>query len=431
MNSAEIARRFADKRPGYTIVSYGEVGLPFYRVRVRAQVLERKPIPPMEEIVMMAIDYGLDDREILRELLGLDKPFFEGVLAELVRKEHIRVGGIRADLELSDPGKQILIEAREIKAVDEGLEVHFDSLLRSVVPSVAGMVDARRIDSTGLREVPPAQRRPPELSDLDPDAIQRIALRVPGPDLESADLLAVKRIDRRTRAFRAGAILVYRGDERKEVQVAIALDGQLSAEHESAFAAARLTTKMGVRAAAMEEPTRLFEAVFERQLDASSTPSTEKTESGPEILACFDHPKLLRLAVEQPRKRLLVISPRITPEGLDPELLNSLRRRLVEGTEVYFGIGPERKSAGLAELDRAALRPLEAFYEGFRNFTLKRFSRPGPAILATDRDLAVLTRFNWLGAEGDPERNYVDERGLLLRQKELVDELFAIQTARF
>src|SRR5205085_10658125 len=43
MTSEEVARRHAN-RPGYTLVSYGEVGLPFYRIQLRVEVLEHKEI---------------------------------------------------------------------------------------------------------------------------------------------------------------------------------------------------------------------------------------------------------------------------------------------------------------------------------------------------------------------------------------------------
>jgi hypothetical protein len=431
VNTAEVARRFAEKRPGYSIVSFGEVGLPFYRIRLRAQVLERKPVPPMEEIVMAGIESKIDERETLRELLGLDTLLFDGVLAELLRKEHIllsRPG--RPDLELTDSGRKVLVEAREIAPADLGLEVHFDYLLRTVVPSAAGLIDARRMDSIGLREVPPARPRPPELPDLDPDAVQRVELRHPGPNGATADLLALKRIDRRTRVFRPAAIMVYLGDQQKEVQVAFVVDGEISVAHESAFAAARLTTKMGVRTATMEHPAQLFQPVFGRELEGTVA-GTDEDSAPCSLLPCFELPGLLRESLDQSRRRLLVVSPRLTPEIVDPEFLDSLRRRLAEGTDVYFGIGPERTNTMAVELERSAIRPLDQLYRNYRNFRLKRFSRLGPALLARDDELAVLTRFNWLGYEGDLDRHYVDERGIQLRDPKLVDELFAVQIPRF
>jgi hypothetical protein len=52
-------------------------------------------------------------------------------------------------------------------------------------------------------------------------------------------------------------------------------------------------------------------------------------------------------------------------------------------------------------------------------------------LLARDDDFVVLTRFNCLGNEGDLDRQYVDERGVMLRDTTLVEECFEKQSARF
>lgn len=432
MNSAEIARRFADKRPGYTIVSFGEVGLPYYRVRLRAQVLERKVVPPIEEIVMWGISRGIKDRGDLRELLGLDEPLFEGVLAEILRKEHLLLGRPgTAELELTEAGKKVLEEAREITPASVGLEVNFDSLLRTVVPSSAGLIDARRMDSLGLREVPPARPRPPELQDLDTDAVQRAELRHPGTDETAFDLLTLQRIDRRTRVFRPAAMIVYLADSRKEVQVSFVVDGEISEEHEMAFAGARLNTRMGIRLGAMEHPKALFRPIFGREMKGEVDSGDGDAAPSYSLLPSFEGPGLMRESIEHPRRRLLVVSPRLTPEVVDAEFIDGLRARLAEGAQVYIGVGPEPTNPNAVDLELRALRPLETLFRNYKTLRFKRFSRPGPALLARDDDFVALTRFNWLGNEGDIDRQYLDERSLLIRDPELVEEVFDKQVGRF
>jgi hypothetical protein len=434
MNCGEIARRFSKSRPGFKIVSFGEVGLPVHRISLRAQVLERKPVPPMEEIVMLAADAGLCERETIRGLLGLERPLFEGVLAELLRKEHIALGSGEdgMSLELTPAGREVLGVAREIASADMPLDVHFDSLLRTVVPYIAGLIDARQMDLVGLSEVPPARPRPPELSDLDVEAVQRAVLEIPRVDAVRADLLALKRIDRRTRTFRPATILVYRSEERKEVQVTFVVDGEISEPHQSAFAKARLTTKMRVRAAAMEEPAELFATFFGREpeeapADADKAPAHRDLE----VLDCFDLPGRLQNAIDSPCKRLLIASPRLTQQIVNADFLDSLRHRLVEGAEVFIGLGSESQNPNGRELERTPWRRLSELFERYPNLRLQRFSRPGPGILAVDREEAILTRLSLLGHEGDPDRNYVDERGARISSTVLIDQLFANEIPRF
>jgi hypothetical protein len=427
MNAAEIAARFADAHPGYPLVAFAKVGLPHYRVRLRAQVLERKPIPPIEEIVMLGVARGICGREELRELLGLDQPLFDGLLAELLRKGYLPPGLAGDTLALSEDGRRVLADAREIEPATMALEVSFDALLRSVVPRSATLIDARRAAEEGLPEVPPARAAPPELADLDPRIVEREELRHPAGEQYGADLLALRRIDRRSRAFRPAVLLVYRSETDGEVQVSIALDGEISESHDQAFATARLSTRAGVRPAAMEHPEGLFEKVFGRQPESGGADE----EGTAKLLSPQSAPSLLAETLAERRRRVLVISPRATAEIVSGDFLDLLRARLNEGTQIAIAVGPAAGSPADQVLQDRAWGRLDRFYRDYGNFRLKRLARPGPAILACDGALAVLGRFDWLGYEGCSERRFLDERGLVLRDPALVDEIFESQLARF
>jgi hypothetical protein len=426
MNAAEIAARFADARPGYPLVAFGKVGLPHYRVRLRAQVLERKPIPPIEEIVMLGVARGICDREELRELLGLEQPLFDGLLAELLRKGYLPPGAAGDRLALSEDGGRVLADAREIEPATMALEVSFDGLLRSVVPRSAALIDARRAAEEGMPEVPPARAAPPELADLDPRIVEREELRHPAGQEYGADLLALRRIDRRSRAFRPATLLVYRS-ESGEVQVSIALDGEISRPHDQAFAKARLSTRAGVRPAAMEHPECLFEKVIGRPREKAGPDDVDASE----LLGPQRAPQLLIETFSERRRRILVISSRVTAEIVSSEFLDLLRARLNEGVQIAMAVGPAGGSPADQVLQDRAWGRLDRFYRDFGNFRLKRLARPGPSVLARDDDLAVLSRFDWLGHEGCAERRFLDERGLVLRNPALVEEVFEGQLARF
>jgi hypothetical protein len=113
------------------------------------------------------------------------------------------------------------------------------------------------------------------------------------------------------------------------------------------------------------------------------------------------------------------------------EFLDLLRARLNEGVQIAVGVGPAVGSPADQELQNRAWARLDRFYHDYGNFRLKRLARPGPSVLARDSDLAVLSRFDWLGHEGCAERRFLDERGLLLRDPALVEEIFESQLARF
>ena len=81
MSAEAVAQKFGQARPGYELVSYGEVGLPFYRIAITAHVLEHKPIAPFAEFALRAVDAGIDEPVAIGELLGLEAPVVEATLA--------------------------------------------------------------------------------------------------------------------------------------------------------------------------------------------------------------------------------------------------------------------------------------------------------------------------------------------------------------
>ena len=61
MSVERIAQKFAQARSGYDLVSYGEVGLPFYRIAINAHVLEHKRITPFAEFALRSVFAGVSE----------------------------------------------------------------------------------------------------------------------------------------------------------------------------------------------------------------------------------------------------------------------------------------------------------------------------------------------------------------------------------
>src|SRR5689334_1295143 len=70
LTAEEVARRNAE-RPGYSLVSYGEVGLPVWKISVRAEVLEHKPIDAFSEFALRTVATNLTGPGSIRRLLGV------------------------------------------------------------------------------------------------------------------------------------------------------------------------------------------------------------------------------------------------------------------------------------------------------------------------------------------------------------------------
>jgi phosphatidylserine/phosphatidylglycerophosphate/cardiolipin synthase-like enzyme len=124
------------------------------------------------------------------------------------------------------------------------------------------------------------------------------------------------------------------------------------------------------------------------------------------MVAVYDHPPLLRRAIEEASRRLVIISPWITDAVVDQNFLRKLTERLDRGVEVYigYGLGPEEKVS-------SAIRQLEGLSRQFPNLHFVRLGDTHAKILIKDDEWLVTTSFNWLSFRGDPKRTFREEWG--------------------
>jgi len=275
----EELRRY-DNRPGFDLVSCKEVGLPVYKITVQALTQLRKPIPPIEEYVLKAINVGLSSEEDIGGFLGLEPPIIRDAMINLRMSEYIDLRAPHDSLmqvwKLTKKGEETLRHAKIIVPEERTFDINFDGLLR--YPRWYGhlesrfLLKAKDLRDNDIIEIEPYPKKPPELSDLKLKDVDAIIRKIEGASKAKVkqvrDLLALKAIERRQRFFQPALILIYKAKDSDDVQVAFAIDAVLSNEHEDAFARAKGVKKL-----------RLLEALRE------STPQKLATEVlGPEFV---------------------------------------------------------------------------------------------------------------------------------------------------
>ena len=230
MTPEDVARRYAS-RPGYTLVSYGEVGLPYYRILLRVEVLDRKQIGPFAEFVLRSVDLGIDEPEELEELLGLDDRVLEASVVGLLGSDDLHVGrhdeSTRTGLLITPKGRRTLETTVSIVPEEVLIEIDYDGLLQKPVPFLDRWYTPIELKEMGVREVPPTRVRPPELPRLQGqiEAVEAVIRAVGERRAARRDLLALKGIERRRRVFQTAFALVYRANSDSSIQVAFAIEG--------------------------------------------------------------------------------------------------------------------------------------------------------------------------------------------------------------
>jgi hypothetical protein len=473
MTAEEVARQHF-MRPGFRLESYGEVALPYWRLTVRAEILEKKDVSPLGEFALRAVAIGVDQPDAVGSLLGLDEAVLEGTLVGLLADDDLAVAGGPMErsqaLTLTRKGRQTLKDLGSIVPEDALLEIHYDGLLRRPVAFVDNWLEPRDVRSEGLREIPPARTRPPELDDLSIDAIQAVVRRLGDRRHALRDILALKMIDQRKRIFQPAVVLVYRSDTGEETRVEFAIDGRVSPQHGEAFEHAGLKRKLGIGTDALHSAEAIAREVFgaevvarvktdealrlqkvittaEQQLAAAEqSPASESASPAAQAeieraeraldeldvrpIETFEHPKLLNRGLSKSVERLVIISPWIRRQVVNGVFLSLLEERLKRGVKVYIGWGMAEGTKA-EDADSEPLEALERLARRYGNFSFIWFGDTHAKILISDRRFAVATSFNWLSFKGDPRRTFREERGILVTDARVVDAQFDAISPRF
>lgn len=427
-------------RSGFTLVHFRPAAAPVYVLTARVLTLERKPLNPIEEGCLRALEAGLESGQEIGAFLGLQEMVLNSVLASLNAQELINYQGSStgpAFVSLTSKGQQALLDCQLVVPQERIVKLIFDPILKQVVFHQLGALwRPKEVRTEGRFEIPLCGVRRPEIEDIPLEDIDRALDRLPRSRDESSELLALRRIERREMQFVPCTILYFRANTGKEVQVAFLFEQGLSQPYENAFrdlggpdevGAAHLAEKKdeialtismeGASANTLQEST---EAISADRLGQVEAPPSDPTLR---VIRCHEHPLLLKEALTSSNERLLIVCPWIRSQIVDKTFLKSLETLLRNGVRVYIGYGIS-ESHGKAIIDKAAKDGLEDLHRRFKNFTFSLIGNTHRKALVCDSKFAIHTSFNWLSFRGDPKMQPRDESGILVSKRDYVEKMF-------
>ena len=467
----EVLEQAADARPGYELASFKEAGLPVYVLTVRELTQDRKALSPIEEGVLKAVSAGLDSPEHLAEFLGLPRKVLTPVFAQLNTLELINY--VRANGEstpkvlLTQKGKNVLVEAAVIIPQERTVRICFDALTKRLLVLPLNSLDKPRdMKERGVYEIPAGASKKPEIEDLSMEDFDRVLARQSGGRDRTGDLLAVRRIERRSLNYLPCVMLFYRNiAQPSEIDVAFWREDGPSLDHESRFrelgghqlvgaqflsnGRTEVTPEVAAQVAEYSSgPNAVEPVLIQKKIAAPTLASSEHSAVDPRVsadgsgdtiqsISCHEHPGLLKKALLHSKKRLLIISPWIRHQVVDWGFVSSLDALLRNGVQVYIGYGLDDGDAGAKGKDAAksklpitpqAEKELKQLAQRHKNFKFVFIGNTHRKTLISDDSFAVVTSFNWLSFKGDPRDKPRDEGGIVIRKKAYVDQEFAKAT---
>lgn len=493
MTPEETARHLAGARSGYQLVSYREIALPLFKVELELLILEKKQLPPIEEYVLRAVSQGLTDTADIAGLLGIEESIVRTTTAALLSTDNLKLGGgpdgDRAHrLKLTSKGCDTATEAALVQAVEMTLPVWIDGLTRKVI-SVRGRgslwFPASGASRRGLVEIGPYPRKRPGLEDIPLELVNEVIRAETAGRRARREVIGITGIGKARRYAREGVALAYEAPG-EELVITIAVDGEASEEHDAVFSllrerSARKLTPADWHSAreVVEEtiPSELLDSAAdaseseriedervqlrldeEKLRDAAEHASNEELQSLRDQLdrsearqrelqlelanisvrqvPVYEHRKYLDRALEEAKKRVLIVSPWIRFEVVDDELVTRFRKLLERGIELWIAYGITKqggyRSKTKGEGDRDAERKLERLGDDYPDlFHMTRLGDTHAKVLVCDARFSIITSFNWLSFRGDEQLEFRDERGYYVGLPEKVNEVFDSYSQRF
>lgn len=485
MKAHEIASQF-DDRVGYSIVGYGEVGLPVFAVLAIGLVQQRKTFSAVEEFALRAIKSGLTSLREIASFLGLTEDIVSRSMVELIHRELVVTAkeGDQRTFALTKDGVQAAIETQIAKPEESILTFTYDGLIRAPkYYEMSDLIAPRHLAEMGLAEIPSMPNRGPEEDELNVLDVERVVASSQRGGESDGKLLKVKRVERRTRMFLPAVTLVYKDEMSAAYRVGFVINGRLSEEHELAFARHKGVERVGIFSSLVAgSPVPHLDDVlgkkFARSLPAagqvhrlkresararakvgvaqikSGLASTEAERSEADAalkaaeanlstverkleehpvrpLPVYEHPPLLMRALQKAGSRLLIVSPWIRRAVIDREFLGHLTRLTESGVVIHIGYGLGEHDEGAREEDRKIESNLVELSKKHKNFVFRRLGDTHAKILILDREFFVITSFNWLSFRGDPNRTFREEWGTYVAVPEKVDEFYSEVIKRF
>lgn len=464
MTSEQGLRRLAGARPGLRLAHVREAALPMLKLTLDILVQEARPLPSAQEFALKSIDAGITSIQGVAGFLGVERDVLTDPLQELWNEDLIDVS--TGNLTITPAGRRAMLDLAAITPVRRSIDVGFDLSLRRVLPFRSLTLRPKEVSDLGIELVPlpRGHAKKPHPDELSTDDVSKLIRRAFGSAASPVELLGIRRVEGAAKFFEPALLLVYVDPTMSACQISVAIDERISAEHEASVGLAGGAAAIELDCAAFlrsspdirtflpphlvdqRVPEHEFLRLERRMLEfnASVTGADETyRDEGPTVKAppeeeldearsaidrlivrpvrVYEHPEILRSALEGATRRLLILSPWVTSRVVDDALLKRIESACARGVAIHIGFGIGESGPYGRRREEKPLHDLRDIARRHKNFTLVDLGNTHAKVLICD-DYIVKTSFNWLSFRGDPDRTYRQEEGVLVREAAHVDE---------
>lgn len=218
MTSEDIAARY-NRLPGFRLVGYHNVAIPFWIATFDSLVIAEKNIPVVDEFVLRAIERGVNTTPDLSGFLGLSEKLITRRLGRLLTDDYVSVSpsanGNTASITLTRKGEQALKEVARTKPRRERIAIPYDGISRRPILCKlerGSVLRPQQLRQYGLFEIPALPTsRPPTDEELSKIDFNRAVPKELRRDLSIHQILSATKVGSLDRRAREVVMLIYCG----------------------------------------------------------------------------------------------------------------------------------------------------------------------------------------------------------------------------
>jgi hypothetical protein len=438
---AILQRRFKDRRPGLELVAIEEAAFPVTVARTYVLAQERKPFALLHEFALRLAAAGVCKSGEMASYLGIEESLVAAAIADQVTVGNLAYRAGVGLINLTDRGAEVVRDAESVRPVHVQMNVTFDRMTWKIADySRSSLLTKKEARDLGLLVLPPSRTSRITEAEITADGINAMLRRRNTSEL-AREVVVVQEVRPHTHRYMPAKLLVFGGPDGGDVELSLVVDGDPSDDHDLVIRQVGGPERLGISVESKAERPALSEELESQRVSTETveplragaidgritagdqeasafsdpTPTSSEEVSLAKLavrsVSVFEHRDLLRDALENASRRLLLISPWIRRSVVDGTFISRLELRLRKKVPVTiaYGIGSNDKDCDEDAIDK--LRGLAGKYE---NFSFIRLENAHAKVLICD-DRWISTSFNWLSFKGDPSRTYRMEEGTLIQ----------------
>lgn len=402
-----LEAKFGDLHQPLPLIAIEDLALPVYKLTLDCIGEIKRDLEPTTEYLLQFLDLGIDSIEDLSGVMGLKTDLVLDLILAECEKGNMALINENKQVAMTMSGKALLTSMKSsIGANFERFQI-FDAHLWKIQDwSPSEFLTEKQMDnllSTAPVRVSKSKKSRVEIEDISLVLLNRI-LSQDSRELKEIHLL--KRIQRRVNGFKLAKLLVY-FDGISESAFAIVIDGKRSIEHEEF-----LQSIGGLKALEIElEPLSKEELNQYQSVTVNNIDITASLKKEARIVKPYDHAEYFIQALEDSRKKLVIISPWIGRNS-GPEFRNKIETLLKKNVQVLIVFGYEAtKQLKRSNNSPDDIRALLSLSEKYKNFNFRKWHNDNHGKILIFDETIIIGSFNWLSFGGRPDERTKKLRG--------------------